>query len=262
MISQTSTMGFLSDVACCGLGGPENVCHDHSPIAARLGRNMNKFHRKIGVTQAVEKSVHPNGRSQRRPILVFDVMDTIVMDPFYTVVPQFFGMTMEELFKVKHPQSWLLFERGLIDEKQMMDNFFSDGRDFDKAGLLKTMCENYDYVANMEQLLKRLKAAGYEMHTCSNYPSWYKLIENKLNLSSCVQWTFVSCDGPMKGLRKPDVEAYNTMVESLGANPEDVILVDDREVNVTGASKAGIDGIWFKSAQELEVEFKRRGLTY
>lgn len=60
-------------------------------------------------------------------------------DPFYSVVPKFFGMTMDELMEVKHPKSWFLFERGSIDEMQMLNNFFSDGRDFDKRGLLAEM---------------------------------------------------------------------------------------------------------------------------
>lgn len=50
----------------------------------------------------------------------------------------------------------------------------------------------------MEDLLARLKAADYEMHALSNYPSWYLNIEKKLVLSKYLDWTFVSCMGPME----------------------------------------------------------------
>lgn len=32
-----------------------------------------------------------------RPVLLFDVMDTIVHDPFYTIMPQHFGLTFEQV---------------------------------------------------------------------------------------------------------------------------------------------------------------------
>lgn len=60
-------------------------------------------------------------------------------DPFYTAMPGFFGMTMNELLAAKHPDSWLLFERGFIDEDQLLDEFFLDGRDFNKRGLVDYM---------------------------------------------------------------------------------------------------------------------------
>jgi hypothetical protein len=50
----------------------------------------------------------------------------------------------------------------------------------------------------MEQLLGRLKAAGYEMHALSNYPVWHQMIEEKLRLSRFLSWTYLSCEGPME----------------------------------------------------------------
>ncbi len=56
----------------------------------------------------------------------------------------------------------------------------------------------YRYLDGMPALLSRLKAAGYPMHAMSNYPSWYRMIEDKLQPSQYLSWTFVSCEGPMK----------------------------------------------------------------
>ena len=62
-----------------------------------------------------------------------DVMDTIVADPFFEKVPAFFGMTLKELFQVKNGQAWIDFEKGLISESDLMDNYFHDGRDYDQT---------------------------------------------------------------------------------------------------------------------------------
>lgn len=37
-----------------------------------------------------------NGKKQG-PVLLFDVMDTIVLDPFYTMMPDHFGLTFEQV---------------------------------------------------------------------------------------------------------------------------------------------------------------------
>lgn len=56
----------------------------------------------------------------------------------------------------------------------------------------------YRYLDGMQALLERLSAAGVACHACSNYPAWWRLIEGKLELSRYLDWTFISCEGPMK----------------------------------------------------------------
>ncbi|KAL0288978.1 UNVERIFIED_CONTAM: Flavin mononucleotide hydrolase 1, chloroplatic, partial [Sesamum angustifolium] len=65
---------------------------------------------------AVASSVNSSKPSRKLPVLLFDIMDTIVRDPFYHDVPAFFGMSMKELLECKHPTTWIEFEKGLINE--------------------------------------------------------------------------------------------------------------------------------------------------
>lgn len=69
----------------------------------------------------------------------------------------------------------------------------------------------YRYLDGMQTLLGRLKAAGYPMHAMSNYPSWYRMIEDKLQPSQYLSWTFISCEGPMR------VRAFEGSVFRTGA---------------------------------------------
>ena len=59
-----------------------------------------------------------------RHILLFDVMNTLVYDPFYVEVPAFFGLTLAELHALKHPTAWLEFEVNAIDERAFLPRFF------------------------------------------------------------------------------------------------------------------------------------------
>ncbi|EHA8589269.1 putative Flavin mononucleotide hydrolase 1, chloroplatic [Cocos nucifera] len=90
---------------------------------------------------------------RKLPVLLFDIMDTIVRDPFYHDIPAFFQMSMKELLESKHPTAWVEFEMGLIDENELAKMFFRDGRPFDLEGLKQCMLRGYSYVDGIEELL-------------------------------------------------------------------------------------------------------------
>ncbi len=176
----------------------------------------------------------------RRAVILYDVMGTLVSEPFFETVPQFFGMPLEELYRVKDRYSWVDFERGFIDEATHAERFFVDRREWDVDGLKAAMTAHYEWLDGMEALCRRLKDAGYAQHTLSNYPVWYRLIEDKLRVSRYVDWTFVSCH---MGFRKPAREAYEFVVDTLDVAAEDCIFIDDRPDNVKGAEAIGMRGV-------------------
>lgn len=67
------------------------------------------------------------------------MQDTLVWDPFYTEMPEYFGMKLPELLKLKDPTAWPDFEKGEIMEEELYKNFFKDRREVNGAGLLHQM---------------------------------------------------------------------------------------------------------------------------
>jgi HAD superfamily hydrolase (TIGR01509 family) len=189
--------------------------------------------------------------------LLFDVMGTLVYEPFYREVPSFFGMSLREIIEQKHPTAWIDFECGHIDEATMMARFFADGRSFDHAGLRTTMRDAYRWLDGMQELMSELQAAGWPMHLLSNYPDWYRIIEDKLTLSRFASWRFVSC---RMGVRKPDAEAYLIPARELGLPPAELLFIDDRKENCDAALALGLDAIVFEDAAQLRRELQRRGV--
>ena len=53
--------------------------------------------------------------------ILWDVMDTLVVDPFRQVMPSFFGMTLAELLEHKHPTAWVCFERSELSEAELKE---------------------------------------------------------------------------------------------------------------------------------------------
>lgn len=192
-----------------------------------------------------------------RTVLLFDVMDTLVRDPFRDI-PGFFGTTWEELRKVKHPNSWPRFERAEMTGAEFLDTFFADQRPFDHAAFEAMIQDGYHWVEGIVPLLERLALHDRaERHTLSNYPEWYVWIEDKLRVSRFVQWSFVSCTA---GLRKPDPALYAHVLETLGVRAEQCLFVDDREANLTPAAEMGMRTHLFRGAAGLERWLTEQGL--
>ncbi len=176
-------------------------------------------------------------------IILWDVMGTLIHDPFYDEVPAFFGMTLQQLLKVKHPSVWSACERGELSVEDMEANFFADGREFDIAGLRETMQRSYAWLPGMEDLLSSLRSRGIPMHVVSNYTPWYAMIERTLSLSNWLPWSFVSCD---IGCRKPEAAYYAAVLERLSVPAARCVFIDDREPNCDGARAAGMHAIRFE----------------
>ncbi|MGZ3416977.1 MAG: HAD-IA family hydrolase [Polyangiales bacterium] len=193
----------------------------------------------------------------RPSVLLLDVMGTLVRDPFFEEMPAFFGLSLKELLALKHPRAWVDFEHGHIDEATCMQRFFLDERAFDVEAFKRHVQGGYSFLPGIEPLLVELQARGVEMHTLSNYPPWFQLIEERLALSRYVPWTFVSCKS---GLRKPDRAAYVHAAETLEKQPAECVFVDDRLVNVEPARAVGMHGLVFTDAETLRRDLASIGL--
>jgi FMN hydrolase / 5-amino-6-(5-phospho-D-ribitylamino)uracil phosphatase len=182
-------------------------------------------------------------------------MDTLVRDPFRDVMPAFFGMTLPEMMQAKHPNAWGRFERGELTEQQFLPQFFADGRGFEQQGFCDAIRASYAWLSGMEELLGELAGRGLVMHALSNYPVWYRWIEERLQLSRFLSWRFVSCQ---LGLCKPDPAIFERVRLELGVEASACLLIDDRRNNCEAASACGMRSVQFTGdsralAQRLEA---------
>ena len=120
------------------------------------------------------KATETNDNARR--IILFDVMDTLVIDPFFTGVHSVLGCeTMQDLFKAKRPETYELFETGEISEDDLWERYFADDRAVDVAAVRKHFVDGYDYIKGMRSLLGEIKRiGGVECYAYSNYGTLYK----------------------------------------------------------------------------------------
>lgn len=177
-----------------------------------------------------------------KPIILWDVMGTLVHDPFYEEMPEFFGVSFDGLLRQLKPGPWVEFELGKRTQSEFLVDFFADGRTFDHQGFIECVRDAYRWLPGMEELVSELHAEGVTMHTLSNYPMWYEMIEKRLEVSRFVDWTFVSCH---MALRKPDPAVYAHVLDELGVEADRCLFIDDRENNCQAAREAGFRAIRF-----------------
>ena len=190
--------------------------------------------------------------------ILWDLMDTLVRDPFFTHMAPFFGLSFDQLLKQKHPSTWVEFELGQIGEAELGARFFRDGRPVDPGALKAHMRGAYAWVDGMEALVRELHERGTAMHLLSNYPEWYALCDERLGVFRFVEPSFVSCK---TGLRKPSPEAYLHACRGLGLTPAQCLFVDDREPNCAAARALDMDEVRFDGdAARLRGELSQRGL--
>ena len=176
-------------------------------------------------------------------IILWDVMDTLVRDPFFTHMAPFFGLSFEDLLRRKHPTTWREFELGNVDEEVLYAQFFADGTRIDGPAFKRHVREAYQWIDGIEPLLAELKAGGVAMYALSNYPSWYRLIDERLELSRYLELRFISCETKV---RKPAPEAYLGAARSLGRRPDECLFVDDRAENCQAAERVGMPALQFR----------------
>lgn len=190
--------------------------------------------------------------------ILWDIMDTVVRDPFFTHMPGYFGQTFEELVRRLQPGAWVEFELGRLSEEEFFARFFKDRSPIDGPGLKRCMAGGYRWIEGIPELLAELHGRSVAMHALSNYPEWYQLVEERLALSRYLSLSFISC---RTGLRKPAPEAFLFACESLGLPPEQCLLIDDRLQNCDAARKVGLSALHFDGdVAQLRQSLTREGI--
>lgn len=193
-------------------------------------------------------------------VLIFDLMDTVVADPFFHHMPKFFGMTMAELMAIKHPHSWPAFELGEIDEEEYFRRFFrtETGRSLDNPEELKAaLFAAYRFVDGMEALLSELKQRPLRLWVHSNYSPWFFELRARLGLNRFFEGYAMSFE---LRARKPEARAFYAALEMIGARADECLFIDDRRENIDSARAIGLNGIKFESAPQLRGALCQLGI--
>ncbi len=117
--------------------------------------------------------------------------------------------------------------------------------------LKKMIRDGFTEVPGTVDVIKNLKRQGYKLGLLSVHSEeWVDFIES---VKPIHQYFDVVHYSYMNGLCKPEPEAYTAVLNDLGVNPSEAVMIDDSPRNIEGASKAGMRfGIVFENARQME----------
>ena len=112
-----------------------------------------------------------------------------------------------------------------------------------------------DPIPGMENLVRRLKEAGFGVYLLSNASKAQPHYWQKLPVSEWFDGTLISCD---VGVVKPMPEIYKAFTAKFSLLPEECVFIDDAAANVAGAVACGWQGIVFHGdSEELTAKLKK-----
>jgi HAD superfamily hydrolase (TIGR01509 family) len=189
-------------------------------------------------------------------LIAFDLMDTVVRDPFFSEVVGRIGGSLDAL----DSSAWADFELGRIDEATYLERMLHPGRPcpLEPRAIRDLILSSYRYLDGIEPLLDELRATGrVELWAFSNYPVWLERARAVLGLDRHFAGYAASYQ---IGARKPDRAAFLALAARTGVALERSLLVDDREPNLAAASALGMPAFRFLGAGQLRRELNALGL--
>jgi putative hydrolase of the HAD superfamily len=102
---------------------------------------------------------------------------------------------------------------------------------------------------------RAMRARGVRFALCTNnVREWEARWRAMLPIDEVFEFVV---DSAFVGTRKPEPEIYAITLERLGLPAEACAFVDDLEVNVAGAERAGMHGIHFRDTAQVVAELER-----
>jgi FMN hydrolase / 5-amino-6-(5-phospho-D-ribitylamino)uracil phosphatase len=187
--------------------------------------------------------------------VAFDLMDTLVRDPYREALRAATGMRVRDLFSRRDATAYPAFECGHIDEDAYWEVYADAGIEVDVDAFHATRRELTAWLPGMRDLLMELDGR-VERVVASNYPHWIAELRDGL-LDGLVDRVVASHD---LGVRKPDPRFYARLLDRCDLDAGEVLFVDDREANVEAATAAGLRAHLFAGADDLRRRLATEGV--
>ena len=145
--------------------------------------------------------------------------------------------------------------------EETMEDFIGHHKEFEKE--IRVFMEHYPEIVKcempgMRDLLTRLKAEGFKLYGLTNWCSKVHITISQFDIFTLLDGWVISSE---EKVVKPEPEIYQRLFDRYGLEPSECVFTDDREENIEGARRMGMDRIVFVDAKQYEEELRRRFLS-
>jgi HAD superfamily hydrolase (TIGR01509 family) len=188
--------------------------------------------------------------------IAFDLMDTVVRDPYREALEAATGLPLDELFRRRSSHAYPAFERDELTEEEYWAVFAEAGIDVDPEVFHRVRLAGTHWLPGMRELLDDLEGQVTRA-TASNYPRWIDELASS-HLAGRFDRVLASCH---LGVRKPDPGFFALLLAELELPADEVLFVDDRQDNVLAARAVGLAAHRFRGAAELRSWLADHGVA-
>jgi epoxide hydrolase-like predicted phosphatase len=195
--------------------------------------------------------------------IIFD-LGNVVFDISFESMYEYWARSLgcDERFvreKVYFDEEYKRFERGEISA-EYYSNYIREKLEYrltEEDFLVGWNSIYRESIPGIENLLKRLKEEGIQLSCLTNTNILHAEVWREVYRSQLEYFDMIFCSFEI-GARKPERKVYETVLNSIGVEPECVLFIDDKEENVLGASDVGMEAFVFESpAQVLTLVHER-----
>ncbi len=157
---------------------------------------------------------------------------------------------------------WNEFDRGALSYDEVMKLFEKENPDI-RDDLYKAFGDIHGMVTKRDYAIpwiESLKKAGYKVYYLSNFSekAFYECADSLDFLPYC--------DGGILSYRelliKPDEKIYDLLCKRYSLDPSECVFIDDTPRNIEAGEKYGINGIVFKTYDQVNNDLKGMGVSY
>jgi FMN hydrolase / 5-amino-6-(5-phospho-D-ribitylamino)uracil phosphatase len=188
--------------------------------------------------------------------VAFDVMDTLLTDPFRQALAAATGLELGEVLERRPAGAYPAFERGEIDEDAYWAAYATVGIEADRDTFHRVRVANLAWIPGMREVVDDLEALVLRT-TASNYPVW---IEELAAGPLAGRFDLVLASHHL-GIRKPEAGFYERLTARLALPSGSIAFVDDRPVNVEAARPPGLPAHLFEDATGLRTWLRELGVA-
>lgn len=146
---------------------------------------------------------------------------------------------------------WVQLDRGVLTDQEAIDRVCSrlpQRLHGTVRELMDRWSDDIPDLPGVEELVRRLKEAGYGIYLLSNASTRFYQYHQRMGAIQYFDGEFISADWH---LLKPEIELYRVFCQHFGLIPGECFFVDDMPVNIEGARRAGMQGAVFHHDLEL-----------
>jgi HAD superfamily hydrolase (TIGR01509 family) len=204
-------------------------------------------------------------KARRLPIFIFDIGGVVIIwrnnDPIFKAVAKRYNVPFSKMKASMSPRLSQLESGKVSDLTYLRDCLRQVGKKMNSEdNATKILALPFERGAKSRkgviQIIQRLKDKGYKVYAFSNTSAphvpimkkkgWARPLFNRLFASNEI------------GKLKPEKSAFQAVLRSIGAKPNEVVFIDNMPTNVIGARRAGIrNAVRFHSIASLRESIRK-----